>query len=64
MVHEKVFFYKFSPNHLNGRIDEDRARRKQSLLRRPWPPPSDRDIPGKWQNLEAKVQRAHIKGVS
>ena len=24
-------FYKFCPNLLNGRIDEDRARRKQSL---------------------------------
>ena len=26
-----LFFYKFSPNLLNGRIDEDRARSKQSL---------------------------------
>ena len=49
------FLHKFSPNLLNGRIDEDRARNKQSLLRRPWPLPSDRDIPGNRQNLEAKV---------
>ena len=46
---------KFSPNLLNGRIDEDRARSKQSLKRRPWPLPSDRDIPGNRQNLESKV---------
>ena len=26
-----IFFHKFSPNLLNERIDEDRARRKQSL---------------------------------
>ena len=26
-----IFFYKFSPNLLNGRIDEDRAHSKQSL---------------------------------
>ena len=29
------------------------------LLRRPWPLPSDREIPGYWENLESKVKRAY-----
>ena len=45
----------FSPNLLNGMIDEDRAHRKQSLRHRSCPLLSDRDIPGNRQNLEAKV---------
>ena len=49
------FLDKFSPNLLNGRIDKDRARSKQSLKHRPWPLHFDRDIPGNRQNLEAKV---------
>ena len=49
------FFYKFCPNPLIGRIDKDRAPAKQSLLRWPCPLPSDRAIPGLWQNLESKV---------
>ena len=49
------FFYKFSPNLLNGRNDKDRAPAKQSLLRWPCPLPSDRAIPGLWQNLESNV---------
>ena len=40
---------------LNGMIDEDRTRRKQSLCRKPLPLPSDRDIPGNQQHLEVKV---------
>ena len=48
-------FYKFCPNLLNGGIDEDRAPAKQSLLRRPYPLPSDRAIPVLWQNLESNV---------
>ena len=48
-------FYKFSPNPLIGRIGKDRALAKQSLLRWPCPLPSDRAIPGLWQNLESKV---------
>ena len=31
MIQAPYFFYKFSPNLLNGRIDEERARSKQSL---------------------------------
>ena len=50
-----IFFYKFSPNPLIGRIGKDRAPAKQSLLRWPCPLPSDRAIPGLWQNLESKV---------
>ena len=50
-----IFFYKFSPNPLIGRIGKDRASAKQSLLRWPCPLPSDRAIPGLWQNLESKV---------
>ena len=49
------FFYKFSPNSLIGRIGKDTALAKQSLLRWPCPLPSDRAIPGLWQNLESKV---------
>ena len=47
---------------MEGWIDEDRARRKQSSQRRLWSLPSDRDIPDNRQNLEAKVLRAHIAG--
>ena len=50
-----IFFYKFSPNPLIGRIDKDRAPAKQSVLRWPCPLPSDRAIPGLWQSLESKV---------
>ena len=50
-----IFFYKFSPNPLIGRIGKDSAFAKQSLLRWPCPLPSDRAIPGLWQNLESKV---------
>ena len=49
------FFYKFIPNPLIGSIGKDRAPAKQSLLRWPCPLPSDRAIPGLWQNLESKV---------
>ena len=49
------FINKFSPNSLIGRIGKDRTPAKQSLLRWPCPPPSDRAIPGLWQNLESKV---------
>ena len=50
------FFNKFSSNvHMNGRNDRVRAHAKQCLLRRPWPLPSDREIPGYWENLESKV---------
>ena len=49
------FFFKFSPNPMIGRIGKDRAPAKQSLLRWPCPLPSDRAIPGLWQNLESKV---------
>ena len=52
---QQFFFYKFSPNPLIGRIGKDRALAKQSLLRWPCPLPSDRAIPGLWQNLESKV---------
>ena len=55
IVYRQSFFYKFSPNPLIGRIDKDRAPAKQSLLRWPCPLPSDRAIPGLWQNLESKV---------
>ena len=40
---------------MNGRKDRVRANAKQRLLRRPWPLPSDREIPGYWENLESKV---------
>ena len=50
-----IFFNKFSPNPLIGRIGKDRAPAKQSLLRWPCPLPSDRAIPGLWQKLESKV---------
>ena len=43
-----------------GRIGKDRDPAKQSLLRWPCPLPSDRAIPGLWQNLESKVKRTHI----
>ena len=56
----KDLFYQFSPNPLIGRIGKDRAPAKQSLLRWPCPLPSDRAIPGLWQNLESKVKRTHI----
>ena len=49
------FFYKFSTNPFIGRIGKDRAPAKQGLLRWPCPLPSDRAIPGLWQNLESKV---------
>ena len=49
------FFYKFSPNLLNGLICEARARAKQILLRMSWPLQSNREIPGNRQNLETKV---------
>ena len=53
---EYIFFLnKFSPNPSIGRIGKDRAPAKQSLLRWPCPLPSDRAIPGLWQNLESKV---------
>ena len=51
----QVIFYKFCPNLLNGGIDEDRAPAKQSLLRWPFPLPSDRAIPVLLQNLESNV---------
>ena len=51
----ETVFYKFSPNPLIGRIGKDRAPAKQSLLRWPCPLPSDRAIPGLWQNLGSKV---------
>ena len=50
-----LFKNKFSPNPLIGRIGKDRAPVKQSLLRWPCLLPSDRAIPGIWQNLESKV---------
>ena len=40
---------------LIGRVDQDRAPAKQSLLRWPCPLPSDRAIPDLLQNLESKV---------
>ena len=49
------FLFFFSPNPMIGRIGKDRALAKQSLLRWPCPLPSDRTIPGLWQNLESKV---------
>ena len=49
------FLNKFRPNPLIGRIGKDRAPAKQGLLRWPCPLPSDRAIPGLWQNLESKV---------
>ena len=44
---------------MNGRNDRVRAHAKQCLLRGLWPLPSDREIPGYWENLESKVKRAH-----
>lgn len=58
----RYLIYKFSPNAFNGWVDEVRSRTKQSLLRMPWHLPSDRKIPDSLQNLETKVERAHIAG--
>ena len=51
----RVFFFKFSPNLLNGLICEAGTRAKQSLLRRSRPLQSDREIPDNRQDLETKV---------
>ena len=46
------YFYKFSSKFMNGGINKDRTHAKHSLLRRHWPLPSDREMPGNQQNLE------------
>ena len=57
-----VYFIEFSQNLKNGMLCEFRTCAKQTLLRRPWSLPSDREIPDSRQNLETKVIRAHIAG--